>query len=118
VVITDDVPDGLTILSVDATQGSVEISGQDVRVDVGTLSPGESVRITILTRIIDGANVPVLFDNFAFGGDTYDVARVVRASQLVQTGETPWWQGPLLALGIILMIVGGGATLLRRWRAG
>jgi uncharacterized repeat protein (TIGR01451 family) len=114
VVVTDDIPDGLEIISVDSSQGTVAVSGQDITVDIGSLGPGASVTITIVTRITDSANVPVLFDNFAYVDGTWDTARVVRASQLVQTGETPWWQGPLLALGILMMIVGGMASLLRR----
>jgi len=47
VVVRDDVPDYLRVISVTATQGIPSVSGNVVTVKVGTVAPGQEVRITI-----------------------------------------------------------------------
>ncbi|HYF65822.1 MAG TPA: hypothetical protein VD886_23535 [Herpetosiphonaceae bacterium] len=51
VVVTDRILDFLEIVSVTTTKGTVTTNGQDIRVDIGTLEPGETVTITITVRI-------------------------------------------------------------------
>ena len=51
VVFTDRILDFLEIVSVTSTKGAPSFSGQDARVDIGTLDPGEIVTVTISVRI-------------------------------------------------------------------
>ena len=116
VVVTDNVPAGMTIVSVSASAGSVSYSGQTVTFTKDVLNPGETVTVTIVTTIDDGADVPLIFVNAATWGDRSASAQVVRASAQPATGIVP----PVVIV-LLLSIVAAAAlaivlTLRRRRR--
>ena len=66
VVIVDDVPQYLEILSVTATQGAVHIEGQKVWVEVGVIGPEFWVEIVVLTRVREDVPMPYEMENLAY----------------------------------------------------
>ncbi len=115
VQVIDTVPPGMTIISVTTSVGTASFSGSTITVNIGTLAPGQTVTITIVTTIDEGANVPFIFDNIASDGTRTATARVVRASQQPATGVTPPVILVLTALGSFL--VGMVVVSLRRRRS-
>jgi uncharacterized repeat protein (TIGR01451 family) len=65
VVVTDEMPDQLEILSVETTQGTVSIVGQQVRVEIGVVGQDFVVDIIIHTRVREGIFAPVQLTNLA-----------------------------------------------------
>jgi uncharacterized repeat protein (TIGR01451 family)/LPXTG-motif cell wall-anchored protein len=51
VVFNDRILDFLEIVSVSSTKGTASFSGQEARVEIGTLEAGETVTVTIIVRI-------------------------------------------------------------------
>ncbi len=102
--VTDAIPDALEIISATASFGSPTISGQNVTYSVATLNAGQTVTVTINTRIRPDAvaqvitNVVVL-DNTGAEAD----AAVLTVSALPETGETPWWRS-IVGFGTITSI--------------
>lgn len=90
--VTDQLPDALSIESTEADKGTVNIAGQGVTWDVGTLGPNETFRLRIITRVSPDIDAPVT--NTAFvTGDNVTVqeasATANYISSLPSTGETP-----------------------------
>jgi uncharacterized repeat protein (TIGR01451 family) len=56
VVSTDDVPNEFEVVGATTTKGTTSTTGQTVRVEIGTLAPGEVVTIVINTRVRAGVN--------------------------------------------------------------
>ncbi|GAB4573329.1 MAG: hypothetical protein Kow0077_15370 [Anaerolineae bacterium] len=59
VVVSDTIRDDMRIDSASAEVGTTSVSGQVVTFNLGTLSPGQSVRLEIVTTIISGPNLPI-----------------------------------------------------------
>ncbi len=122
VQVTDTLPAEVEILSVSASAGSVSHSGQTVSFSIGSLAPGQSVTITVQTRVRDNVAVPFIITNQACMTSTeHPDARCASATltsvgQLPATGQSPWspWRVPLAAgaAGLALM----AASLWRRRR--
>lgn len=111
--VIDNVPAGMTIVSVSASAGSVSYSGQTVTFTKDSLAPGETVTITIVTTIDDGANVPFIFINTATWDDRSASAQVIRASLQPATGILP----PVmlvLMLGVVGVVAAAIVLTLRR----
>ncbi|RLC73160.1 MAG: hypothetical protein DRI52_02360 [Chloroflexi bacterium] len=53
VLLTDLLPKGMTVISVETNRGSVETWGNLVTVDVGEFVPGEEVTVTLTARVAD-----------------------------------------------------------------
>jgi uncharacterized repeat protein (TIGR01451 family) len=126
VVVTDRILDFLEIVSVTTTKGSVTINGQDIRVDIGTLEPGETVTITITVRIRPtaqpgdtGINVADVTSSNPNGTGTSTTSNPVAISvgqappsglpntSAAATGSNAWFIGGgllLLLLGVVLLI--------------
>jgi uncharacterized repeat protein (TIGR01451 family) len=113
VTVTDTLQDGLEIVSTSATAGNVSVSGQTVTIVISPLNSGQSVTVTIQTRISDDLDT-LIFDNTAYADGLSDTARLVIAGELVRTGETPWWRTPLIVLGLGILTAGAGYGLYRR----
>lgn len=116
ITISDTIPDGMEIVSARSSRGNVSVSGRQITLTVGTLGPGETVTVNVETRLLDVPNAPLIYINSAFADGASATAQVVRASQLVQTGETPWWRDPLIAASTIALMGGIGVFILRRRR--
>jgi len=111
-------PDGLQIVSVAASAGNVSYSGQQISFTMSALGPGQSVSITVRTRIISAGSL--VFDNIAVlaNPNLTATARLIIASELAGTGEAPWWRTPLLALGVGMLALSGGYLVLRKQHSG
>jgi uncharacterized repeat protein (TIGR01451 family) len=116
VTVQDAMPRGLEILSATATAGNVSVSGQNITIVISPLNPGQTVTITIRTRISSNPDSLIL-DNTVFADGASDTARLVIAGELVRTGETPWWRTPLILLGAGLVLSGAGYAARRRYTA-
>lgn len=109
--ITDNVPTGLEILDASATAGTVTWTAQTVTFTIASLGPGQSVTITVRTRVL--SNAPFEMNNSAeLSSDDWEngllaSARLVLAGQQPETGETPWWRWPL-----ILVVLGASAAAI------
>ena len=114
VTISDTIPGGMSIISATSTAGSPSVSGQTVTLTLASLGPGDRVVVTITTRIDNGPNVPFIFENTAYVNGIPATARVIRASQLVQTGETPWWRDVVLMAGLAVLAGGMRYGFLKR----
>ena len=117
VVVTDRILDFLEIVSVTTTKGTVAINGQDIRVDIGTLEPGETVTITITARIRPtaqpgdtGINVADVTSTNPAGTSTSVTSNPVAIS----VGQAPPSGLPdtSAAGGVNIWLIGGGFLLL------
>lgn len=90
VAMSDVVPSTLTILSTAASAGNVQVNGQIVSWSIETMNPGQTVTITIVTRVNGNVPVPFIIENVAnlengFIGSAS--ARILSAGGLPATGE-------------------------------
>lgn len=58
VVVSDSLPDFLSLEGVSATRGDVQVNGGSVQVTIGDLAAGETVSITITARVTTAATPP------------------------------------------------------------
>jgi len=110
VVITDEVPDSLTIVDVTATKGDLTIDGQTVSLKFDNLFENETVTITLTTTVNDDVDLPFAINNPAVltcdcDDDSNAIATILSVLELPATGETPWWRM------ILLLILTGGIGL-------
>jgi uncharacterized repeat protein (TIGR01451 family) len=111
VVVKDKLDANLSVVDVQTTKGTVTIDGQVVRVNIGTMAPGETVTITITAQVLgDGEieNVAVL-QSAVLGAE-------VESNVVVMQAEADFVPEPqaLLLFGSGLAGLAGYATL--RWR--
>lgn len=111
IVVTDTVPDGLEIVSASASAGSVTTDNQRITFTLDRLGQGDRVTIRVETRITGDA---FIYENTAFYNTLSASARLVIAGELVQTGETPWWQPVLIALAVGAVTAGLAYRVRRR----
>ncbi|MBC7869818.1 MAG: DUF11 domain-containing protein, partial [Chitinophagaceae bacterium] len=115
VVMTDNVPAELQVISAAASSGSVTVNGQQVYFEQNALNPGESITITVTTQVRSEVAVPFLVRNQACLNLTPQQcasAQLLSVNQLPQTGETPQWRG-LALLSMIGMMLTAGMLLFR-----
>ena len=119
VFVRDPIPDMFDITDATATRGVVSIEGQEVRVEIGVLQPGEEVIVTITT----------VANSLAEAGQVCNTASADWNSTFTATGcvaifpdalpptggepvAIPWaW----LTLALIALGAGGYALRRRRW---
>jgi len=131
VVVVDSFPTYLDIVSVNTNQGTTSTSGRTVQINIGTLDAGDSVRITINTKVNSTATTNQTATNFAtmtFNGNqtiqSNTVSPKVIGSQLPTTGfvkpETrptaPFWLTLVLAclMGVLGLFLLGFALVMRK----
>ncbi len=129
VVFTDRILDFLEVISASSTKGTATVNGQDVRVDIGTLQPGETVTVTITVRIrpatqagSSGVNIASVTAVGPTGSGTTNSNPVAISvgqappGQLPDTGEparsNPWMIGG----GLLILMLGGSLLLGQRRR--
>ena len=111
----DPIPSEVEILGTSSPSGQVSVVGQDVIFETSVLAPGETVTVTIETRVRDNVATPFIIVNEAcFTGDNIpdercDTATVLSITTLPDTGETPWWS---ILLRQVTLLIGGGVLLM------
>ncbi len=118
VVITDEMPEAIEILSGESTSGNLTISGQSVRLTQAVLQPGERITITLLTQVRDDDVFDTIINEACLSSSSNPSPscaqmEFLRASGLPGTGETPWWRDWLLILAAAAGVILSGLTVRR-----
>ncbi|MCU0498576.1 MAG: DUF11 domain-containing protein [Anaerolineae bacterium] len=119
VSVTDTLPEGLIVLNVETSRGTVSFAGLNYTFSLGTLGSGETVSIVFTTQIVGTINVPFRLINTAIvsaggierGRATADVAYVAR---LADTGESPWRDVRPVLLGAVIVVLGAALWVIGR----
>ena len=106
-VITDNVPSIYEIIDVSTTVGVASVQGNDVRVTIRRLQPGQSVLVRISVRTLRVAFAPDSCNFVTYGGtDVSQACPNIFPDTLPNTGETmPVYQRLLMllvALGVVM----------------
>lgn len=115
IIVVDDMPPEVQIQTVLASAGNITTNGQTITFTLATLNAGQSVTITIRTRVRDDVPLPFVINNNASLTNAENLnprsatAMLLSAAGLPETGEAPWWRIPLLiatiiAVGVILAV--------------
>jgi uncharacterized repeat protein (TIGR01451 family) len=125
VVVSDDLPDELEVVSASASQGRAVVVGNDVRAEFGDLLPGVCAELTIVARVRDDVDLCTQFTNVAtIGDDVVSNLVTLTVPCLPESGEigvrnedvaTQVVVAGLLAVGIGLLVT--GLALRARTRA-
>lgn len=104
--ITDTMPPEVEILSVSASAGSASFNGQVVSFTLATLNPGQSVSVTVNTRVRPGVAVPFTATNQACmsasnAASSCASATIASVSALPQTGERP----PVFGAAVLVLVL-------------
>ncbi len=129
VTFVDNFPSQLEIISTSADNnvGSLVVSGNTVTYSIVVINPGQSVRVSVLTRIRVGTPVPFIITNTVnltngLVGSSSSIissasATVLSVGSLPATGFAPAWREPLLVgIAVLLMLFGIGAVRTRQRR--
>jgi uncharacterized repeat protein (TIGR01451 family) len=122
IIAIDPMPTEVEILSATAPSGNVTVSGQQVSYQKDILQPGESVTVTIETRIRASVSVPFIITNEACmpaanqPAPRCSSANVLSISVLPQTGQTPQWA--LLLQRVIIVMSALAFVVFLRWSLG
>ncbi len=106
----DNIPGQLQVISasVDAAGGSLVVNGNTVTYSIVVLNPGQTLHVTILTRVRAGTPVPFMISNTATltgaGSGASASATLLSVGSLPATGFEPPWRAPLL-IGIAVLLV-------------
>ncbi|MBA3469225.1 MAG: DUF11 domain-containing protein [Herpetosiphonaceae bacterium] len=128
VVFNDRILDFLEIVSVSSTKGTASFSGQEARVEIGTLEPGETVTVTIVVRIRStaqggdsGVNVASITADSGSAGTGTVVSNPVAISVgqspptgLPNTGSLSQPNPGLIGSGLVLFVLGISALFKAR----
>jgi len=125
VTATDPMPAEVEILSATAPAGNVSINGQNVVFTIDALQPGESITVTIASRVRDSVAVPFVIRNEVCMQAANQAAQrcaeasIISINALPRTGETPMW-AIVLRMSMMavagLVVVGFGWTVRRTVR--
>jgi len=116
-LVTDTLPDGLTLINTEVTTGTIDVNGNSLQWTIPSLPANQDATLTIITRLNDDAATTLT--NIARVDDTLTAdASVVIVSELPRTGETPVWRHPLMALLVsilaVLLVISGRRSLSHR----
>lgn len=98
VVVSDTLVDALRIDRVDTPVGTVTIANQTVMVTIPQLNPGQSVRFSIFTTVLQGTSIPntVCVDADNLIDPVCYTTSAIR--ELPRTGETPVWRSWIMPI--------------------
>ncbi|MCC7446898.1 MAG: DUF11 domain-containing protein [Anaerolineae bacterium] len=120
-VVNDTLPDSLIFVAARSDQGTVTSAGQVVTFTIGTVNPGQTVRLYITARVNPDLTPPLDVCNNAvlerYAKNASSCIRVTRGT-LPSTGEHPAATAPFAAwlaglLAIVLLILSAGYLLHR-----
>ncbi len=126
VTFVDNFPSQLEIInaSADNAVGSLVVNGNTVTYSIVVINPGQSVRVSVLTRIRVGTPVPFIITNTVNlvngGGSATSIiasasASVASVGSLPSTGFAPVWREPLLiGMAVLLVLFGVGVVRVRQ----
>jgi uncharacterized repeat protein (TIGR01451 family) len=114
ILVVDEAPAELEILSATATDGTVVVDGQKITFTQPILNSLGSTTITIVTRVRPDTSVPFIIANRAImTGDNFNpkesTAILLSLTELPATGETPFLS---IVLRFIALIGAGAAALI------
>lgn len=112
-VMTDNMPAELTLLTAVGSIGTASINGQQVQYTIPSLAPGQSATLTVTSRVRADAVVPFVLENQACvvsdsnATPLCDTANVLSVAQLPATGQSPytesqqlWW----MLMGLVAVL--------------
>lgn len=107
--VEDRLPQAVEIIDATATSGTVRTSGNFVVFTQASLGPGERIIVVIRTRVRDDGQFNQIINeacltSLANAGERCAQMQFLRATQLPETGETPFYRQ---GLGALLLIIGG-----------
>ncbi|MDX1992190.1 MAG: choice-of-anchor D domain-containing protein [bacterium] len=119
VTATDPMPAEVEVISASAPAGNVSVQGQNVVFTIDTLAPGQSVTVTIESRVRDNVSVPFVINNQVCmqaanqSAQRCAEASILSVNALPRTGETPLWASVLriVLIGFAGLVVTGGLGL-------
>jgi uncharacterized repeat protein (TIGR01451 family) len=121
VMVEDQIPSPYLIpISASTTKGTYTITGNDVLFSIGTLNPGETVTMKIVTRVSPNAPVPATVTNTGIltytGGTRRTASTSIRltSGSLPATGEHPDNRFPIELLGAAVLVGGAAFLFVRR----
>jgi uncharacterized repeat protein (TIGR01451 family) len=88
VVVSDDLPDELEVVSASASQGRAVVVGDDVRAEFGDLLPGVCAELTIVARLRDDVDLCKQFENVSTIGDLISNRVTLIVPCLPESGES------------------------------
>ena len=122
VVVVDTLPSQFIFVSASAQQGTFSVNGNTIVFIVGTVNPGQVVKLIVIARLRPDVKPPVDVTNIATLTDNHGHRRTgqfvvhVTSGNLPATGEHPAEPSGLLWVGLIGlgMLVGAGFIIRRR----
>jgi uncharacterized repeat protein (TIGR01451 family) len=119
VVVSDDLPDELEVVSASASQGRAVVVGDDVRAEFGDLLPGVCAELTIVARLRDDVDLCTQFENVSTIGDLISnrVTLIVpclpeSGESAVRSGETTAQSGAIATQVVVVGLLTVGMGLL------
>jgi uncharacterized repeat protein (TIGR01451 family) len=120
VVVVDNVPSEMEVLSAAASSGNLTIDGQKVSLEQDVLEANQTVTLTIQVRIKASVPVPYAIDNQACVTDPTQPsgmrcadARLLSVTELPATGFSIWSS---LRLAVLTLVVFAGLVIGSRIR--
>jgi uncharacterized repeat protein (TIGR01451 family) len=110
VVVSDDLPDELEVVSASASLGKAVVVGNDVRAEFGVLLPGTCAKLTIVAQVRDDVKLCTQFTNVATIGDDVKCSATLIVPCLPDGGENAPQISELapqaVVVGLLMMGVG------------
>jgi uncharacterized repeat protein (TIGR01451 family) len=114
VVVSDDLPDELEVVSASASQGRAVVVGNDVRAEFGDLIPGACAELTIVARVRDDVDLCTQLENVATIDDLISNRVTLVVPCLPESGEFAAQSGEtttqVMVMGLLVVGVGLLAT--------
>jgi uncharacterized repeat protein (TIGR01451 family) len=112
VVVSDDLPDELEVVSASASQGRAVVVGNDVRAEFGDLLPGVCAELTIVARLRDDVDLCKQFENVSTIGDLISNRVTLIVPCLPESGETTAQSGAIATQVVVAGLLAVGMGLL------
>lgn len=107
VIVSDELPSEMEMVSASASQGVVIVEGNGMRAELGALLPGECADVTIVARVRADVAPGTRIRNVASVGDMYDDVTVTVVGLLPESGDIA-----SLAVVVGFLVVGMGLLVV------
>ena len=112
VVVSDDLPDELEVVSASASQGRAVVVGNDVRAEFGDLLPGVCAELTIVARVRDDVDLCTQLENVATIDDLISNRVTLVVPCLPESGESAAQSGATATQVVVVGLLAVGLGLL------